>query len=344
MANSNPSKKRKRQDPDEESSHDDDTSVLITPRHNEFTKETWWEVDLESSNTQGATALVLRCMREYGWNLERTKDILKAYRQFLTLKQELKDWDAQILSPSYFVDQMWHQHIMDIGNYYHDMIMLCGRVVLHDPDGASNSEAKKIRDDRTRLELVQKFGMEQIDFEIWGYPCKFKRLRDRANGIDDGRVLLYIECQQSKHQYRFMIQRTTRMINVFNKYAGHAGLDRTHLRFLFKGDVRIRENQTAEELGLMDGDKIDAIQSERAVSGPIVLKFTDQLQHEVYFKIPSTLKMRKAFKIYAKRYQLQRDQLRFMFRGVLVRDDDTPEYHDMEDNCRIDVEMARGGC
>jgi len=68
-------------------------------------------------------------MRVYNWSLEKTRKVLTAYRQFLTLKKEHKDWDATILSPSYLVDQMWHQHILDVVNYTHNMMLLCGHVV-----------------------------------------------------------------------------------------------------------------------------------------------------------------------------------------------------------------------
>ena len=49
----------------------------------------------DSSTNQGATALVKRCMRVYGWSLEKSRKVLKAYRQFLTLKKEHEDTGVQ---------------------------------------------------------------------------------------------------------------------------------------------------------------------------------------------------------------------------------------------------------
>ena len=92
---------------------------------------------------------------------------MTAYRQFLTLKKEHRDWNATLLSPSYLVDQMWHQHILDVVNYTHDMMLLCGHVVGHNPDGALNLQKKEERDETTRKALEERFA-NKYDKEVWG--------------------------------------------------------------------------------------------------------------------------------------------------------------------------------
>ena len=112
--------------------------ISLSPREHEFSSTSWWLVDVESNDviTQGATPLVKRCMRVYNWDLAKARRVLNAYRQFLLLKKCHEDWDATQLSPSHLVDQMWHQHILDVTNYCHDMMLLCGHAVDHNPDGA----------------------------------------------------------------------------------------------------------------------------------------------------------------------------------------------------------------
>ena len=160
---------------DTRSSSPSNNNILISPRVNEFSERTWWMVDMfeeednEEGNvtTQGATALVKRCIRVYGWDLQKTRKVLSAYKQFLTLKKQYKDWDATLLSPSLLIDQMWHQHILDVVNYNHDMMLLCGHVVGHNPDGASDGKKKAERDATTRNALEQRFP-NKYDKEIWG--------------------------------------------------------------------------------------------------------------------------------------------------------------------------------
>ena len=82
------------------SSAGDAANIVVTPRENFFNADTWWMVDLSPvegspSQGQGATALVKRCMRTYGWDEANARKILAAYRQFIILKKELRDWDAK---------------------------------------------------------------------------------------------------------------------------------------------------------------------------------------------------------------------------------------------------------
>eukprot|EP00804_Cyclotella_cryptica_P010466 CCRYP_012295-RA/>CCRYP_012295-RA protein AED:0.34 eAED:0.34 QI:0/-1/0/1/-1/1/1/0/305 len=62
---------------------------------------------------------------------------------------------------------MWHQHILDVVNYCHDMMLLCGHVVGHNPDVALDVEGKKTRDKRTR-EALEEHYLDRYDKEIWG--------------------------------------------------------------------------------------------------------------------------------------------------------------------------------
>eukprot|EP00956_Cyclotella_meneghiniana_P011012 scaffold15423_cov46-Cyclotella_meneghiniana.AAC.2 len=144
------------------------SEMAISTRQHDFSASSWWLVDTEHNSTtrQGATPLVKRCMRVYAWDVSKARKVLAAYRQFLFLKKYYEDWDATQLSPSHLVDQMWHQHILDVENYYHDMILLCGHVIGHNPDGASDIEKKRARDEKTRKGLIEHFDGD-VDGEIW---------------------------------------------------------------------------------------------------------------------------------------------------------------------------------
>jgi hypothetical protein len=145
--------------------------VMISPRMNMFNAVTWWMVDLQfqGNNIQreGATPLVKRCLRKHpGWTEAIARRVLKGYQQFLILKKEKQDWDATLLSPCSKVDLVWNEHILDVNNYCHDCMLLCGHVVGHYPDGALDAEAKATRDEVTRKALLERFGTE-YDAELW---------------------------------------------------------------------------------------------------------------------------------------------------------------------------------
>ncbi|CAJ1961293.1 unnamed protein product [Cylindrotheca closterium] len=207
-------------------------------------------------------------MRNCGWSLEKTRTILEAYRQFLSLKKDFEDWDATKLSPSYLVDRMWHQHILDIGNYCHDMVMLCGRVVLHNPDGALEIQAKKTRDEKIRSELLKKFGSENVKLEEGGFleapeNIDIDDCSRVANPIpDDGHVDIGI-LESNKLTFSRM-KRNTRIVVLFERYARRDGLERKNYSFSLKGNGCIRDSCTPDSLEMSDTDRVYARRRLRA--------------------------------------------------------------------------------
>jgi ubiquitin len=260
----------------------ENVQILMTQRENDFNDKTWWMVDInpiggeDMSSRQGATALVKRCMRTYGWDEVKTRKVLNAYRQFITLKKEHEDWDAEILSPCYLVDQMWHSHILDVVNYCHDMMLLCGRVVGHAPDGALDYAAKQQRDETTREALQERFG--SYDEEVWDYSpdetTNGKSEEEESTGpVDEDNVQKEEVTTNAKKgpeeaitarlkdpykgtETMFKVKRTTKMSKVFQVYAGRKGVDVNDLRFLLDGE-RVGPNDTPEDLDLEDTDQID---------------------------------------------------------------------------------------
>ena len=65
---------------------------------------------------------------------------------------------------------MWHCHILDVVNYCHDMMLLCGRLVGHNPDGALDHAAKQRRDVITRGCMRDLF-KRNFDEEVWNYSA-----------------------------------------------------------------------------------------------------------------------------------------------------------------------------
>lgn len=63
---------------------------------------------------------------------------------------------------------MWRSHILDVVNYCHDMMLLCGHVLGYNPDRALNHVEKQRRDETTHAKLFERFGSE-YDKAIWGF-------------------------------------------------------------------------------------------------------------------------------------------------------------------------------
>jgi Ubiquitin-2 like Rad60 SUMO-like len=250
--------------------------------------ETWWMVDLHARPVpkQGATPLVKRCMRELGWDEAKARNVLRAYRLFLSVKAATKDWNAELLSPSIAVDQMWHQHLLDNAHYAHDCLLLCdGHFVRHNPDGGLDVEARKIRSEATRQALLEHYGEEEegeLDRtatgpwkEVFGGagdpppagPASLSpgpapaQDQDQAsdaaenNNINNGATVTFDVVDPTGRRTTFLTRPTTRMGDVLAAYAQRSGLDASGCRFIFQSRT-VGEDATVGSLGLQNGDNI----------------------------------------------------------------------------------------
>jgi hypothetical protein len=228
------------------------TQVSVFSRPSDFNETTWDIIDLEHRPhlTQGATPLVARCMRVYNWPESQARKIVKAYRQFLVLKKIKEDWNAEILSPSAEVGLMWHQHILDVVNYSHDCMLLCGHVVGHNADGGVNDSAQAERRRLTRAALTEHFGAEAVDNIP---PTVIETRVDPTESIT-------VRIQEYKGEVTFFRMRLGQLMGtVFQEYGRLKHVDDiTTLRFLLDGE-RIWADQTAEMVELADQDLIDCM-------------------------------------------------------------------------------------
>lgn len=149
--------------------------IVITSRHTDTSASSWQTVDVETTEeNEAGTVLMERCMRIHGWDLQKARNILKAYRQFLYLKKVHQDWDDTLLWCSPLIDQMWHIHMLDPVHYCNVTTVLCGgRVLGRNPDVALDPEDQKVRRDRTRASLEEHLKGE-YDKEIWNAEDDFQ--------------------------------------------------------------------------------------------------------------------------------------------------------------------------
>ena len=72
--------------------------------------------------------------------------------RFLQLKYSLSDFDAEIISPSAIVDNIWHRHLLDNKHYLNDCLQYFGRIIFHNPDGAIDRIQQNKRYEKTLME------------------------------------------------------------------------------------------------------------------------------------------------------------------------------------------------
>jgi small ubiquitin-related modifier len=319
------------------------TQVSVFSRPSDFNETTWYMIDLEHRPrmTQGATPLVARCMRVHHWPESEARKILKAYRQFLVLKKIKEDWNAEILSPSAEVDLMWHQHILDVVNYSHDCMLLCGHVIGHNPDGGLNDSARAERRRVTQAALTEHFGAEAVDNIP---PTVVEPRRDPTEPIT-----IRIR-NQTGEETSYCVRWGQRLGTVFEAYARRKGANDSTLRFLLDGE-RILDHETARMLELTDQDRIDCVLEQSVVEPrrdprePITIRIRDQTGEETFFKILLGVRMGKVFEIYARLKGVDCiTTLRFMLDCERILEDQTPEMLELKDQDLIMVMLEQSGC
>ena len=135
-----------------------------------FTLVTWWEI--VPGREEGATPLLERCIRVYGWSEAYAKRILDAYRDFLEALRFAQDFHSIRLMAPPPVERLWQQHVLDVQQYQQDCIFLVGKLVFYHPDNHIHEENNFKRNERinkTQGFLRLRYAEKEFDEEIWSF-------------------------------------------------------------------------------------------------------------------------------------------------------------------------------
>ena len=332
-----------------------DTTIADTifPRREiDWTEDMWWTVEESPSVTAGtalapgavgALPLRERCEALYGWSQRTGQKVLKAYRQFLTLKKVFKDWDAKILDPSPMVDRIWKAHVLDTKNYVHDMLLLCGHIVHYNPTAEIDQGTSDGRRRRkaTYDGLVGYFGRDEIDIHIWA-----------VNFDPDPKEPIFVNITDSTNDppivNRFVIRVSTKLGIIFSNYAQHRQVDVDHVHLYYRGRY-LTKTDTPNSLGLRNntGDvEFTAIISP-AQPIPTMMDCNPNEGFDIcvretsgadlVFRIKAHTHMSKVFNSYANIKGVCPTGFLFKFNGVEMKPTDTAETHSLAHHDRIDV-------
>jgi Ubiquitin-2 like Rad60 SUMO-like len=298
--------------------------------------EKWWEVNRKHDPplTRGATPLVERCMRVFGWGEAFSRRTLRGYRQFMELKSVMNDWQETKLSAPIAVQQMWEQHILDNLNYTDDCFLLFGRVIGHDPDGILNDRATVDRIKTTKIAFQARYGSD-LDPDVWDF------------GQTDSDTVIDADGLPEHHQH--VSNATPRgMLPV----AG-IGVNRTASLSPRGRSLMVNsEDNTAMEIQA-SSSRPRSPPAQRSLSKgprspkspagnePITIFLRDSnTGEETYFSLRYRSTLRIVFTVFAERKGLSQENLKFSFNSQVLTGYETPYSLGLEDRARIDVQVG----
>jgi len=300
--------------------------------------EKWWEVNRKHDPplARGATPLVERCMRVYGWGEAFTKRTLRGYRQFMELKSVMNDWQETKLSAPVAVQQMWEQHILDNLNYTDDCFLLFGRVVGHDPDSILNERATMDRIHTTKIAFQARYGND-LDPDVWDFGTP---------DVDTSPLDHDIDHQTSTPRGMLPVAGAVAMMATAGSHSHTSPRGGSQARSLMvnaededRGRPRSPPNSGTRARSLSKGPR-----SPKSPTGndPITIFLRDSTTgEETYFSLRYRSTLRIVFTVFAERKGLSQENLKFSFNGQSLTGYETPYSLGLEDRARIDVQVGQ---
>jgi Ubiquitin-2 like Rad60 SUMO-like len=302
--------------------------------------EKWWEVNRKHDPPlmRGATPLIERCMRVFGWGEAFSRRTLRGYRQFMELKSVMNDWQETKLSAPIAVQQMWEQHILDNLNYTDDCFLLFGRVIGHDPDAILNERATVDRVKTTKIAFQARYGSD-LDPDVWDF------------GQSDSDTVIDTEHGVPDHQAPVSNSTPRGMLPVAGVgTARNASLSPRGRSLMVNSDDDGRNNAMDIQASISRPRSPPAQRSlskgprspkSPAGNEPITIFLRDSTSgEETYFSLRYRSTLRIVFTVFAERKGLSQENLKFSFNSQVLTGYETPYSLGLEDRARIDVQVG----
>lgn len=142
---------------------------------------------------------------------------------------------------------------------------------------------------------------------------------------------------------QFIMKSSTSISRLIKYYSNKGQIPEDSVRFLFKG-LQINGEDTPERLEMKNDDVIEVFcdcpqETQEVHFIKIKALYCDKVWFR--FKVKPHTKMRKFKKTFGEIVGVSSKNLRFLFLGVFIRDDDTPEKLELKDNMIIEVVTIR---
>ncbi|KAJ3045567.1 hypothetical protein HDV00_009224 [Rhizophlyctis rosea] len=196
-------------------------------------------------------------------------------------------------------------------------------------------QGMRLQEEETPGELTMEDGdiIEAVTEQIGGQPPV----------VSNTKTFITIKVRCDEGEVSFKIPPTTPMKRLMEKFCERRGVQLEKTNFLYDGQ-RLTGNETAEQLDMEEEDSIDAVEIHEL--GPrITLQFNSPNGNVRIMRIRTKAPLGTVMAEYWEREGIFSTQIRFLYQGVRLQLDQTPEQLEMEDGDSVDVayEQLGGG-
>jgi hypothetical protein len=303
--------------------------------------EQWWEVKraqnpADPTPTRGATPLVERTMRVYGFSESFAVRTLKGYRQFMELKSVMNDWNELKLSPSVPINQMWEQHLLDNLNYTEDCLLLFGRVIGHNPDGVLDGPALQDRITTTKIAFQARYG-DDLDQDVWDFGDDWNKETLKAEQPIKT-VSIPEPTPSTTPRGRLPVASVAGEVEEDDGPIMHVSRGRTTSGRATMSSPSQGSRRPAATTSRTASQKSPSGAAAPSGNEPITIFLRDQQTgEETYFSLRYKSTLRIVFTVFAERRGLNQDHLKFSYNGQTLTGYETPHSLALDDRARVDV-------
>ncbi|PRP87988.1 hypothetical protein PROFUN_02725 [Planoprotostelium fungivorum] len=182
--------------------------------------------------------------------------LAREYIRFLNLKFKVGDFDAEMLSPSGIVDYVWHKHILDTKSYREYCLSHFGRFIDHNPDGAQEFTARRLRYERTLEEYKKAYAIDPPE-AYWPPFDETEEDEDHNPTLVSSNVpSIHIKIRDLQGQeHSQVIAPDTTILQMKQVYGKDNGIPDEHMRLVF-GGKQLADECTALESNIIEGSVV----------------------------------------------------------------------------------------
>ena len=168
------------------------------------------------------------------------------------------------LSPSYYIDRIWHEHILNLPSYIRVCNTICGYILYHYPENsyAVNILSYTARFNRTLNMYTNTFGGVNSTI-IWAPTRSYTDSEDISEVIDPNKIVVYVKTLSDKPKKTIIIDQNATILELKELIHEKTSIPVLQMRTIYGGRA-LSEEKTLQDYGMKSYETVHVLLARRA--------------------------------------------------------------------------------